>query len=58
MTLLNMLTAGDKKPKYGKNKQISYGVAALGKIIELDQYSSSSISTIRVSGSDPLFCKE
>jgi len=59
LSLLAILTHGDKPPVSGKDTLISHALEPLREIIAFDQDpSASSTSVIRVTTSDPLFSKK
>ena len=58
LSLLAILTYGDKSPKLGKDTLVTNALSSLGKILEFNQDAFGSFSAIKVTASEPIFAKE
>jgi len=58
LSLLAILTHGNKPPKVGKDTLVTQALGSLGKILEFDEAPSSTFNVIRVTTSEPVFAKE
>ncbi|MBT6030095.1 MAG: hypothetical protein HOH13_07300 [Crocinitomicaceae bacterium] len=58
LSLLAILTHGDKPPEFGKDTLVTQALAPLETILGFDQEPSSAFSVIKVTTSEPVFAKE
>jgi len=58
LSLLAILTHGDKPPEVGKDTLVTQALTPLEKILEFDQDPTSTFSVIKVTTSDPVFSME
>jgi uncharacterized protein involved in exopolysaccharide biosynthesis len=58
LSLLAILTHGDRPPKYGRDTLVTTALSSLKKFLEFNQDPTSTFSVIKVTASEPVFAKE